>query len=89
MMNVRGKCPKGCGDTLFLGDGGYVTCSFASCPDPSAASDLLVLGVQTEDGQRYSEAGSAQGEVVLAGVDSAFSVGSVNVVRYVSPWRAR
>jgi hypothetical protein len=23
---VMGNCPMGCGDTLFLGSGGYVTC---------------------------------------------------------------
>lgn len=38
---VRGICPMGCGETLFLGAGGYVTCSWIDCPDPAAASDLL------------------------------------------------
>lgn len=31
----------GCGATLFLGSGGYVTCSWVECPNPTAASDLL------------------------------------------------
>jgi hypothetical protein len=39
--NVQGRCPA-CGwTTLFLGDGGYVTCSRADCPQPDAASTLL------------------------------------------------
>lgn len=38
---VQGKCPA-CGRTsLFLGDGGYVTCSIIDCPNPSAADELL------------------------------------------------
>ena len=38
---VMGECPMGCGPHLFLGDGGYVTCSWEDCPDPGAASDML------------------------------------------------
>lgn len=39
--DVQGRCPA-CGwTTLFLGDGGYVTCSRADCPQPDAASTLL------------------------------------------------
>lgn len=38
---VVGFCPMGCGQTLFLGSGGYVTCSWAECPNPSAVADLL------------------------------------------------
>ncbi|MFB7440218.1 hypothetical protein ACFC01_17975 [Streptomyces mirabilis] len=38
---VRGNCPA-CGRaSLFLGDGGYVTCSIIDCPNPSAADDML------------------------------------------------
>jgi hypothetical protein len=33
----------GCGDTLFVGSGGYITCSWVKCPDPGAVSDLLML----------------------------------------------
>jgi hypothetical protein len=39
--SVRGECPMGCGRTLFLGDGGYVTCSWRYCPNPAAADELL------------------------------------------------
>lgn len=38
---VQGNCPA-CGmHTLFLGAGGYVTCSLVDCPMPDAASRLL------------------------------------------------
>jgi hypothetical protein len=41
MERVAGRCPRGCGETLFLGSGGYVTCSHLGCPDPEAATRLL------------------------------------------------
>lgn len=31
-----------CGGSLFLASGGYVTCSRADCPNPTAVSDLLI-----------------------------------------------
>lgn len=38
---VKGNCPA-CGTAgLFLGDGGYVTCSLIGCPEPDAASTVL------------------------------------------------
>lgn len=39
---VKGFCPMGCGETLFLGSGGYVTCSWVKCPRPDAAADILL-----------------------------------------------
>jgi hypothetical protein len=38
---VAGNCPMGCGQTLFLGQGGHVTCSFLKCPAPDAVSVIL------------------------------------------------
>ena len=38
---VEGYCPMGCGRTLFLGNSGYVTCSWLECSNPSAASRVL------------------------------------------------
>jgi hypothetical protein len=38
---VQGFCPMGCGATLFLGSGGYVTCSYSNCPRPDAATVIL------------------------------------------------
>ncbi|MFD9072842.1 hypothetical protein [Streptomyces lasiicapitis] len=38
---IAGRCPA-CGwSSLFLGDGGHVTCSRIECPDPCAADQLL------------------------------------------------
>lgn len=33
-LSVAGECPWGCGRTLFLANGGYVTCSWHACPNP-------------------------------------------------------
>ncbi|MDP2712288.1 MAG: DUF6085 family protein [Solirubrobacteraceae bacterium] len=41
MTRVAGRCPMGCGETLFLGDGGHVTCSHLDCLAPCAVDDLL------------------------------------------------
>jgi len=38
---VSGRCPMGCGETLFLGEGGHVICSYLPCPNPSRISQLL------------------------------------------------
>lgn len=38
---VQGRCPACRGTSLFLGSGGYVTCSRLHCPNASAADDLL------------------------------------------------
>lgn len=40
-QNVRGYCPMGCGETLFLGEGGCVTCAEIECPMPDAVHNLL------------------------------------------------
>lgn len=40
-QTVQGRCPA-CGhQSLFLGEGGHVTCSRGACPAPYAADDLL------------------------------------------------
>lgn len=41
MTTVRGTCPMGCGHTLILGSGGYVTCGYLPCPDPTRVDQLL------------------------------------------------
>jgi hypothetical protein len=38
---VVGYCPMGCGETLFLSEGGYVTCSWHACLAPDRASGVL------------------------------------------------
>lgn len=43
---VQGRC-LACGyEHLFLGSGGYVTCSWSECPRPDLMSDLLVGGLR-------------------------------------------
>lgn len=39
--DIQGWCPMGCGRTLFVGNGGYITCSYIHCPRPDAVADLL------------------------------------------------
>lgn len=39
--HVVGHCPMGCGTTLFLGEGGHVTCSAVDCTGPDAVDTLL------------------------------------------------
>ena len=41
MTTIKGCCPMGCGNTLFVADGGYITCSFVNCPVPVYVSSLL------------------------------------------------
>lgn len=41
MEDVRGYCPMGCGQTLFVAEGGHITCSWGMCPNPSAVDELL------------------------------------------------
>lgn len=41
MDRVSGYCPMGCGETLFLGTGGHVTCSWQQCPNPAAVTEIL------------------------------------------------
>jgi hypothetical protein len=41
LPHVQGRCPA-CGTAgLFLGSGGYVTCSSVDCPEPDAATTVL------------------------------------------------
>jgi hypothetical protein len=45
---VQGHCPACGSSSLFLGHGGYVTCSRIDCPQPQAASQMLGYGVPAE-----------------------------------------
>ena len=44
MPLVQGKCPACGAASLFLGSGGYVTCSILRCKAPGSASDMLFEG---------------------------------------------
>ena len=41
MIDVRGTCPACANNTLFLGDGGHITCSWIDCPDPAFVDNML------------------------------------------------
>ncbi|MEV5619370.1 hypothetical protein [Streptomyces bacillaris] len=41
MPDVQGRCPACGAASLFLGEGGHVTCARIDCPNPSAADDML------------------------------------------------
>lgn len=41
MTDVQGRCPACRGASLFLGEGGHVTCARLDCPNPCAADQLL------------------------------------------------
>lgn len=44
--HVQGKCPACGSNSLFLGEGGYVTCGMRPCPQPDLVSDLLIEGLE-------------------------------------------
>lgn len=46
----------GCGNTLFLGSGGHVTCSWSRCPEPTAAG-LILDEPETEHIVTFSDLG--------------------------------
>ena len=39
--SIQGRCPACGGQSLFVGSGGWLTCSRLECPEPDAASTLL------------------------------------------------
>ncbi|WP_329217234.1 DUF6085 family protein [Streptomyces microflavus] len=44
MPDVAGSCPACGAASLFLGEGGHVTCARIDCPDPGAADNMLGQG---------------------------------------------
>lgn len=83
LLRVAGRCPMGCGETLFLGLGGHVTCSLIGCPDPCAADRLLYDGrihvryngdfalAWLRDGSRVSSAGDGTGAAIVISPDGS------------------
>ena len=45
---IRGYCPWGCGETLFIAASGFVTCSNPGCDRPTGLSAIL-SDPETED----------------------------------------
>lgn len=46
----------GCGETLFVGEGGLITCSLVGCPVPDAVSTILEDS-ETDHIARFDEEG--------------------------------
>jgi hypothetical protein len=40
-LKVVGFCPMGCGKTLFVGEGGHITCSHVDCSNREAVDEIL------------------------------------------------
>lgn len=51
---VIGRCPACLHESLFLGGGGHVTCSWSQCSHPDAASLLLQRAARTVDEPRFT-----------------------------------
>lgn len=47
----------GCGETLFVGLGGHVTCGLLGCPDPTIVDDLLHDRLAGEHVVTFDESG--------------------------------
>lgn len=62
--DVQGECPECGNESLFLGEGGYVTCRVIGCENPSAPSEAL--GV---DLGRTEPAPSADSQSIPSSVD--------------------
>ena len=56
MTKVAGRCPMGCGETLFVGNGGHITCSLIGCPKPVAVDALLNDPIAADERARASRA---------------------------------
>lgn len=53
VVKVRGRCPSCDGEHLFVGSGGYVTCSLIGCADPCAADiDTLAARITEVEAER-------------------------------------
>lgn len=53
------ECPIGCGETLVIAEGGFITCTRLSCPNPLAAGEMLSPAArrqhQEEDERKVKE----------------------------------
>lgn len=56
--SIAGYCPMGCGKTLFFAEGGHVTCSYVTCPNPGGVDELL-HDRETEHIVNFTESGAA------------------------------
>lgn len=57
-MKIKGFCPFGCGETLFIGTENRILCSKLSCPQPEAVDMLLQEAKETRHIVNIVERGS-------------------------------
>lgn len=66
---VQGYCPSCGSSSLFLGAGGYVTCSWSDCAEPDAATGMLSVRrrAAAEPESEFPDAGGAHAAQKPAG----------------------
>ena len=65
LPQVQGRCPA-CGTKgLFLGDGGYVTCSLIGCPQPDAATEVIADFWDARQHNAFTFCGQDVGHVTM------------------------
>ncbi|MCX4809027.1 DUF6085 family protein [Streptomyces sp. NBC_01239] len=57
MRTMQGRCPACRWTTLFLGDGGHVTCSRSECPRPDLVNELIgeIADARTHRGYTFCD----------------------------------
>jgi len=46
---INMKCPSCNGSFIFIGEGGYLTCSYVDCPEPDVAKKVNQLEAERDD----------------------------------------
>lgn len=65
MIDVQGRCPA-CGlTTLFVGDGGYITCSNVDCPRPDLVNELIGEIADARNHRAYTFCSQLVGHVTM------------------------
>lgn len=63
---IQGRCPA-CGTKgLFLGDGGYITCSLIDCPQPDAATEVIADFWDARQHNAFTFCAQSVGHVTMA-----------------------
>lgn len=82
---VQGRCPAcGC-SSLFLGNGGYVTCGLLGCPDPTAANRNIGddIAVIYQRAQESAEGARAERDIMRAAVEE-IAAGTLRPAHFVA-----
>ncbi|WP_460071110.1 DUF6085 family protein [Streptomyces sp. YKOK-I1] len=63
---VQGRCPACGGSSLFLGSGGYITCSRLDCPQPDAATEVIADFWEARQHGAFTFCSQSVGHVTMA-----------------------